>query len=100
MKRKLLGLLLLLMAIPTLPACFRYSSVACYNHPRRIVRPDGCRVRRVIYPCRYRRGNLKKEFVTCNFRRPYRRSWIRYDRRCRYSPRFGCRTRVRSFDGP
>ena len=45
-------------------------------------RPDGCFVRRIIYPCYNAQGNLKVQTVRCPDGRFLRRQWVRPDNRC------------------
>ncbi|HAA58945.1 MAG TPA: hypothetical protein DCE42_29580 [Myxococcales bacterium] len=50
-------------------------------------RPNGCWVRRVVYPCYSRRGNLKIQRVRCPDGRRWKRKWIHPDNRCRMDRR-------------
>ncbi len=57
-----------------------------YRPHKKIVRTyynkRGCRVRRAIYPCYTRRGNLKIQTVTCPDGRRWKKRWIHPDNRC------------------
>lgn len=80
-------LLLLLVALGLL-AFLSSACIAVHRPNRRVVRtwqrPNGCWVKRVVYPCYYKHGNLKVQWVKCPGRRRWKeRQWVHRDNRCR-----------------
>ena len=79
-----LGLLLFTLgSITFLGGCRSYLYIRPH---RRVVKTfynkQGCRVKRIIYPCYTRRGNLKIQKVRCPDGRHWKRRWIHPDNRC------------------
>ena|GEM_PF-2237758 len=84
--KKTLAMLVLLGAMGAMSACNTHHVSSAHAPGSKIVRtwyrPNGCFVRRVVYPCYNAQGNLKVQVVRCPDGQAFRRQWLHPDGRC------------------